>query len=143
VALREWRTVFLAALLWAVTLRACHSELAPRVLRRLLFGWLAGATIMALIGLLQFAGDFMVIEAEGVRRVRGLYGSPNNLALYLERALFVPLAFGLFAQDRRGQAFSLAAAALMGGALLLTFSKGALLLGIPAGLMVLWLGGLR
>lgn len=143
VALREWRTVFLAAVLWAVTLDACRSELAPRVLRRLLLGWLAGATVMAIIGLTQFAGDFMVIEAEGVRRVRGLYGSPNNLALYLERALFVPLAYALFAQDRRGQAIALTAAALIGGALLLTFSKGALLLGIPAGLGVLWLGGLH
>lgn len=142
VALREWRTVFLAGLLWAVALDACRSEMAPRVLRRLLFGWLAGAVIMAIIGLTQFAGDFMVIEAEGVRRVRGLYGSPNNLALYLERALFVPLAYGLFAQDRRGQAVALASAALIGGSLLLTFSKGALLLGIPAGLVMLWLGGL-
>ena len=34
----------------------------------------------------------MLITAAGVKRVRALYGSPNNLALYLERTFLVTLA---------------------------------------------------
>ena len=94
------------------------------------------------IGLVQFVGDVRLIEAEGVRRVRALYGSPNNLALYLERGLMVTLAFTFFVRDVRVRMVAGLASALQGAALLLTFSKGALVLGLPAGLATLWLGGL-
>jgi O-antigen ligase len=141
-ALREVRTVFLAAALLSVLLAACRSDPTPHVYRRLVAAWLAGATIMALIGLAHSIGDTRLIEAEGVRRVRALYGSPNNLALYLERGLMVTLALALFVTHVRVRAVALVASAILGAALLLTFSKGALVLGLPAGLAVLWIGGL-
>jgi putative inorganic carbon (HCO3(-)) transporter len=83
-----------------------------------------------------------------VWRVRGLYGSPNNLALYLERALPVLLAVAWRGFDARAsrarrewpwKAAYGGAALLVLGALLLTVSKGALLLGVPASLLVLGL----
>ena len=140
-ALREVRTVFLAAALLSVLLAACRSDPTPHVYRRLVAAWLAGATAMALIGLAHFVGDTRLIEAEGVRRVRALYGSPNNLALYLERGLMVTLALTLYVRATATRLAALAGSAVLGAALLLTFSKGALVLGLPTGLAVLWIGG--
>jgi O-antigen ligase len=140
IALREWRTVFLAATLFALLLNACRND--PSAPWLLLVAWIAGGVAIALIGLGQFATDAMLIEAEGVHRVRSLYGSPNNLALYLERTLMPTLALGLLLPNGKRRWLSLLAAALQGGVLLLTFSKGALILGLPTGLCTLWLGGL-
>ncbi len=95
------------------------------------------------MGLWQFAAGSMLISAEGVQRIRAFYGSPNNLALYLERSLAVTLALGLFVRDRRTRVIWLVPAGIQGAALLLTFSKGALLLALPVTFVVLWLGGWR
>jgi O-antigen ligase len=73
--------------------------------------------------------------------VRAFYGSPNNLALYLERTLAVCLALALFGRIWQVRLAGAGVAAVQGVALLLTFSKGALLLGLPVMLGVLWLGG--
>jgi putative inorganic carbon (HCO3(-)) transporter len=86
--------------------------------------------------------------------VRGLYGSPNNLALYLGRVFPLAVAVAVFSTSsfraqalnsgggswRRRLAYG-AAAAVMGVALLLTYSRGAWLLGVPISL--LFLAGLR
>jgi O-antigen ligase len=140
VALREWRTLFLAAALFALLLNSCRTD--PAAPKLLLLAWIAGGVVIALIGLGQFATDARLIEAEGVHRVRSLYGSPNNLALYLERTLMPTLALLLLLPNGKGRWLALAAAAIQGSVLLLTFSKGALILGLPAGLITLWLGGL-
>ena len=141
VAFREWRTVFLAAglfgLLLGVTLTISGQPEADRKL--LILAWVAGGGAVALIGLLNYVNWNMVVPAEGVARLRSVYGSPNNLALYLERTLLVSGALALF--DKRSRWLWLGLAAVQGVALLLTFSKGALLLGMPAGVAVLALGG--
>ncbi|MEM7127158.1 MAG: O-antigen ligase family protein [Chloroflexota bacterium] len=140
VALREWRTVFLAGGLLLILLIGIESgSIQPKSQDRriLLLAWLAGGTIIALIGLWQYANNSMLITAEGVYRVRALYGSPNNLALYLERTLAVTLALALFqsAWAMRWLLWGMAGIQLL--ALLLTFSKGALFLGIPTIFVVL------
>ncbi|MFZ1753883.1 MAG: O-antigen ligase family protein [Caldilineaceae bacterium] len=150
-ALREWRTVFLAgggfALLLGLVLTQSDNPARSRQL--LINGWLAGGTAVALIALWQFASGQMLIQAEGVARVRGLYGSPNNLALYLERTLAIGIAYFLFrgshSVNRRARWPRVVKYALLllpqVAALVLTFSKGALFLGIPALLLVLTGGG--
>lgn len=139
VALREWRTVFLAAALFALLLNSSRNDAkAPWLM---ILAWISGGVAVAAIGLGQFATDAMLIEAEGVHRVRSLYGSPNNLALYLERTLMPTLAFLLLLPNGWRRWLALGAAIIQGGVLLLTFSKGALILGLPAGLAALWLGG--
>jgi O-antigen ligase len=113
-------------------------------------GFLLGATVMAAYATHQFFGTEQVITAEGVRRALGVYGSPNNLALLLDRAapvLIAWLAFGTHgnstADDSRSSqvrmrlrriVLALALTVVL-TALILTFSRGALLLGMPAALV--------
>lgn len=143
-ALREWRTVFLTGGLFALLLvGSLRLSSQPAADQRLLLGaWLAGASVVALAGLWQYSSNEGLISAEGVQRVRAFYGSPNNLALYLERALAPMIACALFTERHFVRWLATSAALLLGGALLLTFSKGALLLGLPTMLFVLWMGGL-
>jgi O-antigen ligase len=153
VALREWRTIFLAAGGFALLLAgALRTEPYPRSPWAPIFLWLLGGTVVSLIALWQYASGQMVIEAEGVNRVRALYGSPNNLALYLERTVAVGLALALFNIQsfnrlRAAHAFPIPRwiwwllVFPQLAALLLTFSKGALFLALPAILIALGLGG--
>ncbi len=158
VALREWRTVFLSAGLFALILAVVfyESSALSRDRRLVVVAWLGGATVVSLIALWQFATGNGVIEAEGVRRVRALYGSPNNLALYLERSTMVAVALMLFTDSAGNsvlQKLGLGSRRLpfnVGWALLalpqllalrLTYSRGAIFLGVPAALVTLALGG--
>lgn len=143
-ALREWRVLFLYALLFALTLmgalRCSRFQAIDRWL--LVAGWLLGATTVAAIGLWGFiSGEGFVSAAEGVRRVQALYDSANNLALYLDRTLAVTLALAWFGRGRRWRVGWAIVAVVQGLAWLLTFSKGALLLAAPAMLLTLGVGG--
>lgn len=144
-ALREWRVIFLYALLFALTLvgvlRRTEFPATDRWL--LVAGWLMGAAVISLIGLWGFVtGQAFVSAAEGVRRVQALYDSANNLALYLDRTLALSLALVLFVPKGRSRLVWGVLVAPQGLAWLLTFSKGALLLAAPAMLIVLGVGGL-
>ncbi|MBN1933698.1 MAG: O-antigen ligase family protein [Anaerolineae bacterium] len=138
VAWHEFRVVFLeSALFYALIRWSIKSE---RAWRRLVEGWLLGNVIVAAIGLIQWATGQNLITADGISRVRGFYGSPNNLALYLMRALPVLLAAAWLDKNRvRRIVYGMGALPVL-GASLLTFSKGALLLGLPASILALgWL----
>ena len=171
VALREWRTLFLSAAVFALllheTLRGATDRKAARTF--LALAWLAGGAFVALTGLWQYVTEQNIIQAEGVNRVRAFYGSPNNLGLYLERTAALGLAlvfFGGWSGGRESTAKSVrwrerillftawqrapfaARIALLLTipqliALLLTFSKGALFLGLPAMLLALAIAGRR
>jgi O-antigen ligase len=121
------------------------------------------------LALWQLATGQGRIDVEGVWRVRALYGSPNNLALVLDRVVPLALALAAFGtslippapfsplRERRrggvsplpsqgrgagGNRFVLAFIALLtAAACLATFSKGALLLGLPVGIGIVLLGG--
>ena len=96
-----------------------------------------GAAVVAGWGIFQAVTGAQLIAAEGVLRVRGPYGSPNNLALYLDHVLPILLAIALLAdqRNRRLAAGGLSLIVLTG--LVLTFSRGALFLGLPAALLFL------
>jgi hypothetical protein len=89
----------------------------------------AGAVVVSLIGLWQYFVSGDVITAEGVRRVRALYGSPNNLALFLERGLPLLLALALWGKNPRRRVLYALAIPPVFATLFLTFSKGALFIG--------------
>jgi O-antigen ligase len=146
VALREFRTVFLlAGLLYGLVTRVSWPPGRSFSARPLLYGLLAGMTFVSLMALWQFATGQGRIDVEGVGRVRAFYGSPNNLALVLDRAIPLGLALALFGAWRGRRAGERAllglASSIMLAACVVTYSKGALLLGLPAGLAVALLGG--
>ena len=100
---------------------------------------LLGTTLMALYAIYQFLFTDQAITAEGVRRALGMYGSPNNLALLLDRA--APILIAMVAiprlasagesglpdghMRRRRMLYALALVPIL-AALVLTFSKGSL-----------------
>jgi O-antigen ligase len=136
VALRELRTVIVAGVLayWLVRLAPANRDglFDPWPV---VWGIGAGAAAVAGWGVYQAMGGVGLIGAEGVWRVRGPYGSPNNLALYLDHALPIVLAVAVFGVQRGRRLAAGMLAALIFVGLALTFSKGALLLGLPAALL--------
>ncbi len=147
-AVYEFRTVFLSSAALYALVRVVPLDRAA--LHRLIGGWLLGAALVAGYGLVQIVtGEGLIVTAEGIARIRSVYGSPNNLGLYLGRAL--PVALALLAvlgarawRQRRVTPRSMSvmaalglALALIASALLLSFSRGALVLGLPAALAVL------
>ncbi len=152
VALREWRTVIFESVLFYFLIRLNYglpgfgdeglenSEKLPAPNPwPLADAFVAGAVLQAALALGLYFFTDRSIDAEGVHRALGWgYGSPNNLALALGRAWPILLAVAVLpgsAALRRG----LYGIGLIvtGPALYLTFSKGALLLGLPAGLLVM------
>jgi O-antigen ligase len=140
-AAREFRTVVLEATLFYALARTLVRGSRDRWL--VADAWVLGGTAIALIGIAQWMLGWSVITADGVWRVRGFYGSPNNLALYLGRVFPLTLAVvGLGARVPRKLLYGLAAV-VIGTALVLTYSRGAWLLGIPASVVFLGYAQLR
>jgi O-antigen ligase len=95
----------------------------------------AAGVVVSLIGLAGYA-DGTVVIAGGVARLRSVYYSPNEAALLLVRLW--PLAANLaLATHGHRRWLMVVATGLMFLALALTFSRGAWLLGVPAGLLTL------
>lgn len=151
VASREFRIMVLDPLLLYAMLRATNS--AGHSVRtdkqRLVWALLASGVAVCAIGLTMFAtGD--VILADGVARLTSVWGSPNNVALYLGRLLPIALAFALMwrkgtdSNSRLAQNLRWVYAALVilfGVTMLLTYSRGALLLGVPASVLFVLAAG--
>jgi O-antigen ligase len=142
VATNEWRIVIIEPALFYFLLRV--TRLKERELWVVLDAWLMSGLIVALYGLGQYATGQNLITAEGgLLRLRAFYGSPNNVALYLDRLLPLLLAMLLLGQGSHNRTRRIVYA-LTGLpiilALILTFSKGALFLGVPVSfLVVFWL----
>jgi O-antigen ligase len=141
VSLREWRVVVLESVIFYFLVRlgldfSREKGDSQRWVRRLVDALVAGATLQAILALYLYFFTDRSIDAEGVHRALGLgYGSPNNLALVLGRAWPILLAVFIFERWSKLRRFVYGMALLVVGlALYLTFSKGALLLGVPAGL---------
>jgi len=128
--------VIVPLLLWlAVRTLAVTDDERQRVLAALF----AGGALAALSGLTGWLGG-RGAAVDGIQRLVGPHFSANHTALYLERSLFIGLA--LIITLRRRPAIALrvviwGAVLLVAVALVLTGSRGALLLGAPAGLAVL------
>ncbi len=151
-ALFELRTIFLFPALYYALLRL--ARLDDRARRRLVDGFVLGAAGVALIGLAQYAlGRNVVIAEGGLPRLQSVYYSPNSVGLYLERVwplllavVVLPSSTAVSVSGRRGCRRALYGLALLivTLALALTFSRGALLLGLPASLLVMgWRAGGR
>jgi O-antigen ligase len=133
-AFRQLRIVILEPALYYLLLRVAKLERDDLV--KLVDTLILTGTAVALIGIVQFVtGTGLVIAEGGSRRLLSVYGSPNNAALFLGRCLPFALAMVLFAPDRMRKIAVGVLLGIIGVALLLTQSIGALLLGIPAALI--------
>ena len=129
--LREYRTVVVEPLLYFFLARAWLRDRELRAIAVVAF--LAGATVVAALAIGQVLTGVGVVVAEGARRATGVYRHPNNLALYLERALPFALALlllgpeppGAWWRTRRYPVPLLAVVPILGLGLLFTFSRGA------------------
>lgn len=125
--------VWVPVVLFLLVRRAARQ---PAGARDLATGLALGGVLAALAGLVEWLGGGGT-PADGLRRLVGPTFSPNHTALYLERTLF--LLVGLAGVTRGTRRWTvLLAAAITSVALVLTGSRGALLLGLPAG-AALWL----
>ncbi len=111
---------------WATTPRQVYQAAAALA---------TGGLLAALIGLIGWGLGGGTV-ADGMRRLVGPTFSPNHAALYLVRTL--PLLLGLVSLRGAQRGLWWVAALAVGAALLLTGSRGGLLLGLPVGLMVFW-----
>ncbi len=137
VANREFRVIVIEPALMYALIRA--SDLSRHDLQRLVDAFILSALVVSLIGLYQFLFTDYVIVGEGVRRILAVYGSPNNLALYLDRVLPLLVALVLFVEGKRWRPVYALAALPIALCLYLTYSRGAWLVGLPAGLLFIGL----
>ena len=162
-ALRELRLVVVEPTLFFLALVTLPMKRRERW--RLLDALVAGALMVALVGLVMYFLGYVITAEGGSRRLLSVYGSPNNVGLFLGRVLPVLVAVVLWAgpeleadlgwgtrarawlgellQDRRRRAYLLAIVPVA-LALGLSLSRGAIILGIPAALVMMgWLAGKR
>ena len=132
-----WELVAVPTLLYAgIRLLAVK----PRQQQAVLTALFAGGALAAGVGLT----DWLIgggVSVDGVRRLIGITFSPNQTALYLLRTLLVGV--GLLAASRGRYPTLFAGFLLVAAALVLTASRGALLLGLPAAAIVVAVAGLR
>ncbi|NWF68807.1 MAG: O-antigen ligase family protein [Chloroflexi bacterium] len=130
-AVTELRTMVIEPALFYIIFRALPAD--RKTLLRLVDTLLLTAVAVALVGLYLYGrGEAVITAEEGARRLASVYGSPNNVGLFLGRCIPFVLAFVLIPTHRRRR---IAAALLLLMLLLtvaLTQSVGALFIGLPA-----------
>lgn len=149
VALYEWRTVVIGGTAFYFALRLLPkitgTPIAP-LAQSLIEAFAAGAVLHAASAIHHYIFfPQNTITAEGVHRALGyLYGSPNNLSLFLERAFPFLVVFSIWGKGWR-RWLNFGGLIIVSVAVYLTFSKGTLLLAIPATLIFIALltGGKR
>lgn len=143
IAFTEYRTVFIEPFLFYVLVRAQADQ---KTLRRITEALILAGTLVAAIGLLQYVrGEAIITAEEGARRLASVYGSPNNVALFLGRTLPFAFAFAVLSSTLARRILYGGATLLMLSAVVLTQSIGGLLLGIPTGtaIVILLIGRRR
>jgi O-antigen ligase len=106
--------------------------------------WLADTllftgTAIAIVGLVMYirGGSNVVETQEGSRRLMSIYGSPNGVGLYLGRCLPFAAAYVLLPLTPLRRIFGAVTGVIMLIAVILSQSRGALLLGLPFAAIVI------
>lgn len=136
VHIRELRVIIVEPALLYFVLRG--SRLRDEQWMRLADALLVAGLAVCAVGLYQYTFGADVIVAEGVRRMRGVYASPNNLSLMLGRVIALALAVLWIGRGRRRWLYGLALIPLL-LSLFLTYSRGGWLLSLPAALLAIGL----
>ncbi len=139
-ALREWRIMIFEPSLFYVMLRTTVSGRAA--VGRLVGVFVLAGVVIAVLGLgMYMVGEGAITAEGGVSRLAGVYGSPNNLGLFLDRVLpFLVVFWLLTTRNLVRIAFGILILVLL-AAVALSQSVGAILLGIPVGIgsvLLLW-----
>jgi O-antigen ligase len=141
-ATTELRVMFVEPFFFYLICRT--SKLSKKQVLLIVDMFIIAGLIVALIGLFQYVQGQSVITAEaGSRRLASVYGSPNNVALFLGRCIPFALAFVLVKTDKKRQVFYAMALVPIGFALLLTQSVGGIFIGVPLSVAVVLLLSLR
>lgn len=139
-SLRDYRWVILEPVIYYALARWFLRDAGAR--RLALLAFVGGAVAVGLAGLVGLAIGHGGLSVEGVIRVNGVYPHPNALALFLERPFVVGLGLAtVYRSNLRWQ--WLLPAGVIGLALLLTYSRGAVLAAGLAVVLVLLLGQRR
>jgi O-antigen ligase len=141
IMLFELRAIFLLPALYYALLRL---YMDAQTEWRIIDCFIAGAVGMTLVGFVQYALGHNVVVAEGgLPRMLSVYPSPNNVGLYLGRVWPLLVAIALWGRGRRRTLYALALLPVT-LAMVLSFSRGALLLAVPAAILVMgWRAGGR
>ncbi len=141
-ATTELRVMFIEPFLFYLIFRS--SKLTKNQILLIVDIFIVAGLIVALIGLFQYVQGQSIITAEaGSRRLASVYGSPNNVALFLGRCIPFALAFVLIGVDKRRRVFYALVLIPMGIALLLTQSVGGIFIGVPLSVAAVLLFSLR
>lgn len=139
-ALREWRTLFLEPMLFYVMLRT--SVLSREAIGRLVGVFVLVGVVVALLGIVMYVSGEGVITAEGgIWRLAGVYGSPNNVGLFLGRVVPFVVAFWLMTTRNFVRVTLGLILLILLAVVALSQSAGTIFLGIPAGIgmvLLLW-----
>lgn len=134
-ALREFRVIILEPIIYYALIRA--AKLDRRAVWRIVDALIFAGVLVAVIGLVLYAFNLNIITAEeGVRRLRSVYGSPNNVGLFLGRVFPIGLAIALLGRGRRRKLYALALLPII-AAIILSQSRGAIFIGIPASILTI------
>lgn len=135
VATNEWRVLIIEPAIFYLLMR--KMRISDRELWTIIDAFILGGIAVAVIGLWQYAtGQNLITSEGGLMRLRSVYGSPNNVALYLGRIIPIVIAVILMGKGSRRRLYLLALIPLA-FAIGLSYSKGALFLGLPASLLVI------
>jgi len=136
VAMRELRLVIIEPALFYWIIRS--SRFDRQAVWYVIDVFILGVAVVAMIGLIQYGLNVNTITAEGgFRRLRSVYGSPNNAGLMLGRVMPLLVASVLWARHPGRRVGYALVSIIVALAALLSFSKGALLLGIPLAILIL------
>jgi O-antigen ligase len=136
-ALREFRVIILEPIIYYALIRS--AKLDRQAVWRIVDCLMLAGVLVAVIGLIQYAFNLNIITAEeGVRRLRSVYGSPNNVGLFLGRVFPIGLALLLLGRGRRRALYGLALIPIA-AAILLSQSRGAIFSGVPLSILAIGL----
>jgi len=137
-AVTELRSLFIEPIAFYVLIRLYGRDRAFLV--RLVDTLLIAGVVVSIVGLFLYArGEGIITAEDGVRRLASVYGSPNNVALFLGRCFPFAVTFALIPVGRWRRMSGAAAALIMIVTIVLTQSAGALFLGVPLSVIVLLL----
>jgi O-antigen ligase len=137
-AVTELRTMIFEPVLFYAIFRTTPQD--KKSLVRLVDALLLAGFVVAVIGLFLFVqGESIITAEEGARRLASVYGSPNNVGLFLGRCIPFALAYLLLPIDRPRRIVAALFVALMLLAVALTLSAGALFIGVPAAIVAVLL----